>query len=692
MKHIFLSFLFLAFILFTGDVAISQNQRMIGGTQLDLDNNAGAHIFLTNALSSLGINATGVTPNTCALLDLVSTTKGLLVPRMTTAQELLICGGTPPEGLITYNTTTHTLDVYNGTIWGASGWALNGNNLTGGTSATPNQFLGSNNNFDVVLTTNSIERVRWGSSVAANVETVTIPATATNGIQVNGNAATTRGVNVDMSTNPVSTAGATAFNASVTGTAGNSVSGATVGVTVSGGANGTGLLGTSIAVSGAGQSTAIAGTSTLGGTANGLAIGVSGSGVAIGAGQTTGGQFNAFGGTSTNTGVLATSTGGLGTNIGVDVNVSGAGSTGVRVGASATPATGISVINATTTGISVSGAPTGVVARVNGAGAFTGSSSGIVGMNNAGAGGGVVGLNGLTNAAGTIDGGLSGEGPGVYGETIQDFSAGVEGVNSGAANWGFGVIGGASSGATVQAGVLGISAANTGAQNYAVVGEYVGGGVGVPTPPTTITNAAVMGVSTVAAGAGIGADNTAAGGIGLRAQANSGGISIQSTNTSATVSSIATQNIGNNTTTDANTNIALDVRGGEITIGRQADAAPNTNTDALIPAGENDATATVEGPSGVVDITNLLSPPAGIATTGVSTIYNRYVKANSIILLTPLTMPTFNQPNDMMAYGVTFRGPGFFIIALQRTNTTAGAGTGVPLTVRFGFLIINPTK
>src|SRR5437660_10925379 len=93
---------------------LSQNTRIIGGSQIDLDNNAGTHVFFSNAAGGIGINATGISPNTCALLDLSSITKGFLTPRMTSVQEAAICGGAPPEGMIVYNTTTHTLDVYNG--------------------------------------------------------------------------------------------------------------------------------------------------------------------------------------------------------------------------------------------------------------------------------------------------------------------------------------------------------------------------------------------------------------------------------------------------------------------------------------------------------------------------------------------------------------------------------------------------
>lgn len=49
-------------------------------------------------------------PNAAALLQLDSTTRGFLPPRVTTAQRDLI--SSPPEGLVVYNTTTRKLNVY----------------------------------------------------------------------------------------------------------------------------------------------------------------------------------------------------------------------------------------------------------------------------------------------------------------------------------------------------------------------------------------------------------------------------------------------------------------------------------------------------------------------------------------------------------------------------------------------------
>lgn len=63
---------------------------------------------------SIGINQTS--PNASALLDLTSTTKGLLLPRMTKAQRDAI--SSPSAGLAVYQTdNTPGLRVYNGTNW-----------------------------------------------------------------------------------------------------------------------------------------------------------------------------------------------------------------------------------------------------------------------------------------------------------------------------------------------------------------------------------------------------------------------------------------------------------------------------------------------------------------------------------------------------------------------------------------------
>jgi len=55
------------------------------------------------------------TPHPSAVLDLTSTTQGLLTPRMTTTQRNAISN--KPEGLVIYNTTTKAVEYFNGTSW-----------------------------------------------------------------------------------------------------------------------------------------------------------------------------------------------------------------------------------------------------------------------------------------------------------------------------------------------------------------------------------------------------------------------------------------------------------------------------------------------------------------------------------------------------------------------------------------------
>ena len=67
----------------------------------------------TTAAGRLGIGTTA--PNASAILDLTSTTQGLLLPRMTTTEINAI--GSPAAGLTVYNTTLALICFYNGTAW-----------------------------------------------------------------------------------------------------------------------------------------------------------------------------------------------------------------------------------------------------------------------------------------------------------------------------------------------------------------------------------------------------------------------------------------------------------------------------------------------------------------------------------------------------------------------------------------------
>ena len=72
-----------------------------------------AILGLSNAYSQVGIGTT--TPHASAALDLESTNKGFLPPRMNTSDRDAISN--PPAGLTIHNTDIRCLDTYNGVRW-----------------------------------------------------------------------------------------------------------------------------------------------------------------------------------------------------------------------------------------------------------------------------------------------------------------------------------------------------------------------------------------------------------------------------------------------------------------------------------------------------------------------------------------------------------------------------------------------
>lgn len=71
--------------------------------------------FVTNAQQNIAINTDGTAAHASSILDVKSTTKGMLMPRMTSAQRGDITA--PTLGLIVFDTDTKTLWVYEGTSW-----------------------------------------------------------------------------------------------------------------------------------------------------------------------------------------------------------------------------------------------------------------------------------------------------------------------------------------------------------------------------------------------------------------------------------------------------------------------------------------------------------------------------------------------------------------------------------------------
>ncbi|MEP7233974.1 MAG: hypothetical protein ABI778_01640 [Ignavibacteriota bacterium] len=178
----------------------SAQDRTFGARRFLLDdgtNTPAGLVYMTDNNGSLGVDnsgtVTGTFPSTCAIMDLSSISKGFLPPRMTGAQEAAICGGTPPFGLLVYNTSSNTLDLYSPSGWapilGGMSWLLGGNLiLPGGGGLGPGQsFIGTNDAADFVIATGGTERARVIGVAGPNVGWVGIATVAPTALlDVNG--------------------------------------------------------------------------------------------------------------------------------------------------------------------------------------------------------------------------------------------------------------------------------------------------------------------------------------------------------------------------------------------------------------------------------------------------------------------------------------------------------------------------
>jgi hypothetical protein len=124
---------------------------------------------------NVGINNS--TPHAKALLDLTSTDKGMLAPRLTQVQRIAMfpAPDLTAKGMLVYQTdNAQGFYYYDGTSWnflGANGtdWSLTGNS---GTSANTN-FIGTTDNNDLSVKTNSIEAIRIKDNQHVGIGTAT---------------------------------------------------------------------------------------------------------------------------------------------------------------------------------------------------------------------------------------------------------------------------------------------------------------------------------------------------------------------------------------------------------------------------------------------------------------------------------------------------------------------------------------
>ncbi len=116
---------------------------------------------------SMGISNAAITPDPSSILEMRTTEKGILIPRMTTAERDNI--SSPATGLMLYNTITNQYNFYNGSAWVFWGSAAY-------LSATSGETLSTISTSDVVITDMTKTALEAGTySVLFNGQ-VNIPA------------------------------------------------------------------------------------------------------------------------------------------------------------------------------------------------------------------------------------------------------------------------------------------------------------------------------------------------------------------------------------------------------------------------------------------------------------------------------------------------------------------------------------
>lgn len=136
-------------------------------------------------------DVTGYIPNPKAVLDINSTTKGLLLPRLTTAQRVAIAPTATQTGLTVFDITTKSQWFFDGMVWKemAGGFSLpySGINNDGNNALDINNTVGRAAYFQ---SPNSLETMRVYNSGTGNAITVDGNLNVTGDLKANGTTGT----------------------------------------------------------------------------------------------------------------------------------------------------------------------------------------------------------------------------------------------------------------------------------------------------------------------------------------------------------------------------------------------------------------------------------------------------------------------------------------------------------------------
>jgi hypothetical protein len=143
---------------------------------------AGFVLFLClDAIAQVSVNSDGSLPHSSAMLDIKSTTRGLLIPRLTMTEMNSV--SSPAAGLMIFNTTSSNFYFYTGTGWGKivgsddGDWTISGSNIYSALSG--NVGIGNTNPVQKVDISGDVDISYPGTGSGLTVSGTTTAALAT---------------------------------------------------------------------------------------------------------------------------------------------------------------------------------------------------------------------------------------------------------------------------------------------------------------------------------------------------------------------------------------------------------------------------------------------------------------------------------------------------------------------------------
>ncbi|MFY9308168.1 MAG: tail fiber domain-containing protein [Bacteroidia bacterium] len=433
--------------------------------------------FFFDAYSQNNVGIGTINPSASALLDLTSSDKGFLAPRLADTASI----ASPATGLLIYLTTNNTFYYFNGTYWQsiAAGGGINGSTgTTGSTGSTGATGLtGATGSTGVTGPT--------GSTGATGIIGITGATGAIGSTGDSGSTGATGSIGTTGSSGSTGNIGSTGDSGATgdtgsSGSTGTSGATGTTGTTGSTGSTGnTGSIGNTGATGNTGSTSNTGATGSTGSTSNTGATGSTGSTSNTGATGSTGSTSNtgATGstGSTSNTGVTgstgATSDTGSTGSTGATSNTGATGSTGSTSNTGATGSTG-STSNTGATGSTGSTSNTGATGSTGstsntGATGSTGSTSntGATGSTGSTSNTGATGSTGSTSNTGSTGSTGSTSNTGATGSTGSTSNTGATGSTGSTSNTGTTGSTGATSntgatGSTGATGPVGCASAN----------------------------------------------------------------------------------------------------------------------------------------------------------------------------------------------------------------------------------------